>query len=236
MGAILFAAGILTFLGGAVAMSVWGHYAHIVPQNMSKAQTMAFAIPLQALWYLLALAIAVPVYRFRWQRSFADGVHWNAPQAGTRAWALLGSGLLLSVLVQIASVKIHMPNTAPVYELFRMPALAWAVTVFGIFIAPAAEELFFRGFLLPIVGRWTGNAIAIVLTSALFALLHAGQIGHAWLAVLVLFGVSVVLCLFRLHFRSVAASTLVHMSYNAVLFLAMIVVTRGYTHLDKIPH
>ena len=236
MGAILFAAGILTFLGGAVAMSVWGHYAHIVPKEMSKAQTFAFAIPLQALWYLLALAIAVPVYRFRWQRSFADGVHWNAAVAQSRTWTLLGSGLLLSVLVQVASIKIHMPSTAPVYELFRYPALAWGVTVFGVFIAPPVEEIFFRGFLLPILARGTGNVVAVVITSALFALLHASQIGHAWMAVVVLGGVSVVLCLVRIRYNSVAASTLVHMAYNGLLFVMMIAATGGYRHLDKIPH
>jgi membrane protease YdiL (CAAX protease family) len=236
MAAILFVSGILVFIAGAVAMATWGYYFHIVPNNMSKAQTFAFAIPLQALWYLLAVAIAVPVYRYRWQRSFADGVHWNAIAAQSRAWMLLGSGLLLSVLVQVASVRIHMPSTAPVYELFRFPALAWGVTVFGVFIAPAAEELFFRGFLLPILARGTGNVVAIIITSALFALLHASQIGHAWMAVLVLGCVSVVLCIVRIKYNSVAASTLVHMAYNGLLFVMMILATGGYRHLDKIPH
>jgi uncharacterized protein len=236
MGAILFAAGILTFLAGAVAMAAWGHYSHIVPNNMSKAQTFAFAIPLQALWYLLALGLAVPIYRFRWQSSFADGVHWNAAVAQSRTWALLGGGLLLSIFVQIASIKIHMPSTAPVYELFRLPALAWCVTVFGVFIAPPVEEIFFRGFLLPILARGTGNVVAVLITSGLFALLHASQIGHAWLAVLVLGAVSVVLCVVRIKYNSVAASTLVHMAYNGLLFVMMILATGGYRHLDKIPH
>jgi membrane protease YdiL (CAAX protease family) len=236
LAGVLFLAGIVVFLVGAVAMSVYSHAHHFAPKQMSKAQTFAFAIPLQALWYLLAFAIAVPIYRSRWQRSFSAGIHWNGMAARSRLWMLMGCGLLLSIFVQIISIKIHMPKTAPVYDLFRFPALAWGVTVFGIFVAPAAEELFFRGFLLPIVGRWAGNAVAVVLTSVLFALMHASQIGHAWGAVAVLFAVSVVLCLFRLQFRSVAVSTVVHMSYNAVLFIAMIVVTRGYTHLDKIPH
>lgn len=236
LAGVLFLAGIVVFLVGAVVMSVWSHTHHFDPKAMTKAQTFAFAIPLQALWYLLALVAAVPMFRYRWGRPFGEGIHWNGAAAQTRLWMLMGCGVLLSIFVQIVSIKIHMPQTAPVYELFRFPALAWGVTVFGIFIAPAAEELFFRGFLLPILGRYTGNFLAITLTSALFALMHASQIGHAWGAVAVLFGVSVALCLFRLHYRSVAVSTLVHMTYNGVLFVAMIIVTRGYTHLDKIPH
>jgi membrane protease YdiL (CAAX protease family) len=129
-----------------------------------------------------------------------------------------------------------MPTTAPIYELFKNQALSWTATFFGIFVAPAAEELAFRGFLLPVLARNFGKVAGIVVTSTIFALLHAEQIGHAWAAVAILFGVSVVLCLFRLRFHSVAVSTLVHMSYNSVLFLAMIYATGGYRHFDKIPH
>jgi membrane protease YdiL (CAAX protease family) len=66
-------------------------------------------------------------------------------------------------------------------------------------------------------------------------MMHASQIGHAWGAVAMLFCVSVVLCEVRLRLRSVAASTLVHMSYNSALFVAMIVATGGYRHFDKLP-
>jgi membrane protease YdiL (CAAX protease family) len=231
---VLFAAGIITFALGTATMGVWMHTHHVGPAALTKAQTYAFAIPLQALWYLVALGLAIAVFHARWKKSFADGIHWNLNAATTRAWLLIGLGVLLSFVVQIVSSKIKMPHDAPIYELFKNPVLAWTATVFGIFIAPAAEELAFRGFLLPSIGRYTGNAISVVLVSVVFALLHASQIGHAWGAVAALFGVSVVLCLFRLRFNSVAASTLVHMSYNSVLFVAMIYATGGYRHFDKI--
>ena len=232
---VLVAGGIVTFVMGALAMGVWMHFGHPA-SSLTKQQMYSFAIPLQVLWYLMAAAIAVPVFRNRWKKSFGEGVHWNGAAAATQMWLLIGCGILLSVVVQVASSRIKMPTTAPIYDLFKNPALAWGATFFGILIAPAAEELGFRGFLLPATSRYWGKTAGVIVTSAIFALLHAEQIGHAWAAVAVLFGVSVALCLFRLKFNSVAVSTVVHMSYNSLLFLAMIVATGGYRHFDKIPH
>lgn len=234
---VLLAAFVIVFAIGAIGMAVWMHAGHVATTAMSKSQMYAIAIPLQVLWYLIAGAIAVPVFRRLWQQSFAAGIHWNGQAAlGVRTYLLIAAGIVLSFAVQLVSAKIKMPSTAPVYELFRNPALAWTATIFGVFIAPAMEELGFRGFLLPALNRWLGTIGGVILTSVVFALLHAEQIGKAWGAVAVLFGVSVVLCVVRLRWRSVAASTLVHMSYNAVLFSGMIFATGGYRHFDKLPH
>jgi hypothetical protein len=143
---------------------------------------------------------------------------------------------VLSLLVSVVSSRIiKMPTNAPIYELFKNTSLAWAATLFGSLIAPAAEEVAFRGFLLPVCSRNLGRIAGVAITSAVFALMHASQIGHAWGAVAMLFCVSVVLCEVRLRFNSVAASTLVHMSYNSALFAAMIIATGGYRHFDKLP-
>ncbi len=80
----------------------------------------------------------------------------------------------------------------------------------------------------------TAKIIASVLTSLLFARMHADQLGHAWAAVGILFGVSLVLSVIRIQTRSLACSTIVHMSYNLSVFLTLFFATGGYRHLDKI--
>jgi membrane protease YdiL (CAAX protease family) len=45
--------------------------------------------------------------------------------------------------------------------------------------------------------------------------------------------VSLILCAVRLWTRSLAASTLVHATYNFMLFSVMLVETGGFKHLDK---
>ncbi len=60
--------------------------------------------------------------------------------------------------------------------------------------------------------------LATVVTSALFMAIHAPQIGPAEVPLAVLLGSGALLCVVRLRMRSVAASVLVHMTYNFSLF------------------
>jgi hypothetical protein len=76
-------------------------------------------------------------------------------------------------------------------------------------------------------------AIAAVVTSVPFAGMHAAQTGYSVGPFLLLLGVSTVLCSVRLWTRSLASSTLVHASYNFMLFSIMLIGTQGFRHLDK---
>lgn len=66
-----------------------------------------------------------------------------------------------------------------------------------------------------------------------FAAMHAAQQGYALGPFLLLVCVSLVLCWVRLSTRSLAASTLVHASYNFILFSITFAATDGFRHLDK---
>jgi uncharacterized protein len=211
------------------------HLHGMAKASLTMSQKLAFGIPLQVLWYAIAAAAAVPIFRDRWQKTFSAGIHWNISAATARVWLLIPLGIALSIAVALASLKIKVPHDAPILGLFKNALLAWTATVYGILIAPAVEEIFFRGFLLPSIGRYTGSIISAAITSACFALLHAEQTGFAWAAVSLLFCVSLVLCAVRLRFQSVAASTLVHICYNAVIFVSLIQATGGYRHFDKLP-
>jgi membrane protease YdiL (CAAX protease family) len=72
-----------------------------------------------------------------------------------------------------------------------------------------------------------------VLTSAFFALMHLQQVAHLWAALLVLFSISLTLTFVRVKTQSVAASVLVHGAYNGFVFLALLLATGGYRHLER---
>jgi hypothetical protein len=76
-------------------------------------------------------------------------------------------------------------------------------------------------------------AVASLLTSIPFALMHAEQTGYSIGPFLLLVCVSLVLCWARLSTRSLAASVMVHASYNLLLFSLMLIGTNGFQHLDK---
>jgi len=83
--------------------------------------------------------------------------------------------------------------------------------------------------------RWSvrSMAAASIVTSIPFALMHAEQTGYAVGPFLLLVFVSLVLCWARLSTRSLAASVLVHATYNFMLFSIMLIGTGGFRHLDK---
>jgi hypothetical protein len=83
--------------------------------------------------------------------------------------------------------------------------------------------------------QWSLAAIIVgsVLTSVPFAAMHADQTGYSLGPFVLLFCVSLILCFARISTRSLAASTLVHATYNLILFSVMFFLTGGFKHLDK---
>ena len=95
------------------------------------------------------------------------------------------------------------------------------------------EELFFRGFMYPVLARRTGAALAVALTALPFGLIHLPQYGWASGPALMIVLVGVVCGVVRAVMRSVGASVLVHVGYNGMQMLIALVATRGFQHMEK---
>ena len=210
------------------------------------------------LGYVLLLAAAWNLFPRLWERSFLHGIQWNILAAHRRWFWIVPFGICVSVLAQFSDRFVSLPDKDPLEALMRTPFGAWSVTLFGIFLAPLVEEIAFRGFLLPALAtaydwlalertrqglrRWentsahttTAVLFGAIFSSVPFALLHSGQLQHAWGAVSVIFGVSLALSFVRIRTHSVACSTLMHATYNATIFVVALVATGGYRHLDKL--
>jgi hypothetical protein len=213
----------------------------------------------QALWYVLAFSGCLILLPALWRKSFLDGVQWRGAQAFHLRWRLLSATFLCFFLAMADSILIPQPADTPIDQIFRIPGAAWLLFAFGVTLAPFFEEMAFRGFLLPAFctacdwaierrthslprwpdvnghPRWSKLAMAIgsLLTSVPFALMHAEQTGYSIGPFLLLVCVSLVLCYVRLSARSLAASVLVHSSYNFMLFALMLAGTGGFKHLEK---
>ena len=214
----------------------------------------------EALSYVATLALSWFIFPLLWKRPFATGIQANPDAARRNAIRLIPIGLVLSFAVQAISSLMTMPKNIPMDDFFRTRSDIWLITAFGTLLAPLFEEILFRGFLLPAFAiaydwlslprtpaayeQWHSNnnittpafVFSAVLTSILFAALHGQQTAFAWPVLLLLFCVSLVLCFVRLRLRSVMASTLIHVSYNATIFLTAFIATGGYRHLDKLTH
>jgi membrane protease YdiL (CAAX protease family) len=186
------------------------------------AQAAAYAVVL-AFMYLMIHQYMVP---------FGKSIRWRWP--GTLAAGLIAVGVVVALVIEVVEAYLPMPKHLPVDQYFRTATSAWIMAVFGTLIAPVIEELFFRGFLYPVLARRLGVVIGVVLTSVAFALIHQSQLAHAWVPLAVLFVVGVVLTLTRVITNSVACSVLVHMGYNATLFLSLYIVSDHFQHLEKV--
>jgi hypothetical protein len=292
----------------------------VAPHMRESAEQMQtdplLVIPVEALIYAVAGAASFLLFPFLWRRPFGQGIHWRAFIVRQHTWLLVGIGVATSVVVQLLSNFLPIPKELPIDKFFTHPLGVWLIAIFGVTVAPAFEELAFRGFLLPSLAsawdwviqrahtprellggpaaqplregewqqqravylsqpsdgsnafyraaefgdaqgdfanaergsssaergfsnpdpRWSIPALVFstIITSIGFAMLHGAQLAHSFAPLAVLFAVSVVLCIARLWFHSLAASTLVHSLYNATIFVMLFIGTDGFRHLDKL--
>lgn len=218
-----------------------------------------YTLGTEAIFYGLTFVVSLLIFPLIWQKGFFAGVQWRGRTALALRGRLVSAAVICFLLALVNGLLIPGPENAPIDRLFRAPGAAWLLFAFGVTLAPFFEELAFRGFLLPAlctafdwtVERWQGvlsrppdenehpqwsqaaMGVASVITSILFALLHGDQTGYAWGPFLLLVCVSLVLCWARLGTKSLAASVLVHASYNFILFSFMFLGTSGFRHLDK---
>ena len=190
------------------------------PELLLLAQLLAYAVVFAVMYVLVAAKVG----------QFWNPLQWRWPVS----WpAFLFGGALLYMGLAGVGQLLPIPKHLPIDRFFSTSREAMLMSIFAVSFAPLMEELFFRGFLYPVLARRLGVIASIVLTSAAFGILHGAQLKYSW-AVLIIFLVGVVLTAVRAVTKSVAASFLVHVGYNGTLSVLMYVYTGGFRHLEKL--
>jgi uncharacterized protein len=195
------------------------------------ARSPLVTVAAQLLAYVVVLVFMVSIVARERRLEFWQAVRWNWP---ARWPSFLLAGVVLSVALQGLAHLLPMPKEMPIDRFFSTPLEAWVVSLFGISIAPLVEELFFRGFLYPVLVRRVGIVVAIALTSAAFGLIHSPQLGHAWGPILVVFLVGLAITITRAATKSVAAGLLMHVAYNGTLSILIFITSGGFRHLSNL--
>ena len=251
----LFAAGIL------MAIAVRFHLFGVTSMQRAVADMdIRFALGSEIVVYFVMFAACLLFFPMIWHKGYFEGVHWNGMTALHLRWQLIVTAAICFVLALVNSLLLPSPKNAPIDKIFHTPGAPWWLFAFGITFAPFFEETIFRGFILPAFctgcdwinekfthapvrpldehghPQWSFAAMVIgsLVTSIMFAFMHAAQTGYSLGPFILLIGVSAVLCWALLSTRSLAASVLVHASYNFLLFSIMMLGTSGFRHLDKL--
>lgn len=181
---------------------------------VAVAQKPWVALSTQFVWYAVVAAYMVAFVEGTWHQSFWTLIRWNWPR---QYWAaLLPIGMLL-VLLQGLERFFYIPKHIPMEEFLSTPGAAVLTGIFAVSFGPLMEELFFRGFLYPVVAGRFGVVIGVLSTSVAFGLIHAAQLAFASGLVLIVFLVGLVLTIVRARTGSVGASFVVHVAYNSTL-------------------
>jgi membrane protease YdiL (CAAX protease family) len=193
--------------------------------------------PVLGLWVTEGLAIALPALVALRGANVRPGPYLGlaAPTAGA---VLLAVGLAflnqpVVALLEFWAQRLLPQNWVQLFEqknavleaLFAGRKLAMVLTV--TIAAPIGEELFFRGFALPAFAKRVGMPAAVVITGALFALIHLDPVGFIGLWELgILFG------LLRHVSGSLWPSVVCHAANNGMAAAAFLL---GWQKPDEVP-
>ena len=236
------------------------HYHLFGVNNLQQAATeIHFTLGTEGIFYIFTFLTSLLIFPLVWRKGLLAGLQWRGAVAMQRLGYLIFAAAVCFGLALLSGLLMPGPQDAPIDKIFRAPGAAWILFAFGVTFAPFFEELAFRGFLLPALctaydwiaekvnhqpqptldfydhPQWSmpAMAVAALITSILFAFLHADQTGYSIGPFLLLICVSLVLCAARLILRSLAASVVVHACYNFLLFSLMFLGTSGFKHLEN---
>jgi len=206
------------------------HFIYPHESFLNVAQKPALALLSELLTYIGIALYMILLVEGKYHTRFWQAIRWNWP--GIAGVSFVGVGVLM-LGFDVLGRFLPMPKSTPFDQFFQRPMDAYLVAVFAVTLAPLMEELFFRGFLYPVLARRTGAVGGIVLTSLFFGLIHSPQYGFSWAAVLIICLVGVVLTAVRAMTKSVAASFLAHIGYNGTLMALAAWSTDGFRHMEK---
>jgi membrane protease YdiL (CAAX protease family) len=187
-------------------------------------------LPEQLLGYGLLFGALRVMFQLEYGRPFWRSLGWTDFRAPF-FWVVI-SGLATAYAVAIlANSLIHIPETAnPMTRMLEDRTSVILMAVFGTTIAPLCEELIFRGFLQPLLVRSLGVFSGILAAAIPFGLLHYAEYGDSWRHAILICLAGVAFGWMRQLTGSTRASVIMHGSYNALFFIALIAQRRGMPH------
>jgi uncharacterized protein len=189
------------------------------------------------IWTVVLLYLGAQI-RVRFDAPFWSTLGWRELDTPPRRRglfyiSLIACGVVLSLLVQLASSLVPAGGKLPIETVMENRQAALLLMLMSVLLAPVVEETVFRGYIYPVVGRTIGVFGGIVATGTVFGLLHAEQLWGGWFQIALLVIVGIIFTWVRAATRTVVASYLLHVSYNFYIFLGFLVSANGFRSLPR---
>jgi hypothetical protein len=219
---------VLSQLFGSLLVSIYPHLKHW--NGGTATNWLDNSIGAQFLYVLISeILLVMMIAKFvQWRKGKFGALGVKKPKWIDVAYASFGIlaylGLYL-VAVDVVSAIVHINEQQQQDLGFSNPAggVAMLLTFISLVILPPlAEEFAFRGFLFSTLRRRFSLVIAMLGTSALFAvphLLESGSGGLLWIAGIDTFVLSLVLCYVREKTGRLWAGMIIHGLKNSIAFV-----------------
>jgi membrane protease YdiL (CAAX protease family) len=197
------------------------------PQVAIGSTIVVYAAILFFLYVTLSLLRGQPFWNaLGWRK-----IHSKSPGLPKTPLVYFLTGCGLSILVFGLTAVMKPPENTPIEEVFKFKETAMLFVAMAVLVAPLVEETVFRGYLYPMFARWFGVGPSIIVTGVLFGLMHGPQLGGAKSLIALLTLVGIVFTFVRARTGSVFASYLMHLGYNSLIGLSLILETHGFTRM-----
>jgi len=206
------------------------------PGSYIRAHLTFMLISAQILMEIALLGYLALQTRHRSNLPFWSTIGWHPlrPRNVSRVAAYFGlivGGVALALFVSLASAAFPPSHPLPIERIFQTRSLTLLFMATAVVIAPVVEETVFRGYLYPVAARSFGIVGGIIFTGAVFGLLHGSQLWGGWWQIALLVIVGIIFTYVRAMTRTVLSSFLLHVSYNSVQVVGVLVTMYGSRQL-----
>jgi membrane protease YdiL (CAAX protease family) len=208
---LMLASLIVIVLGAAAATVVWPHL-----RNDPKP----LLLPTNIAIYCFLLVVLKIVIGNRYGRPILSSLGWRRTSPRVLLYAALG-GVALPFIISAIGAILHTPKAPTEMDELMKSLPVVPLALMAAVLAPFFEELFFRGFLQPLLTRTFGLVLGILLTATLFGVLHAAEYSFVWQYVVAIGVVGVALGSVRAWTNSIVPGTIMHGCFNGLQVIAL---------------
>lgn len=207
---LLGAAVLVIVLAAALAVFIWPRL---------QADQAPLILPTNLAMYFFLVLILKLTITSRYGRPMLKSLGWRMTDSKTLVYAAL-AGAALPFLISAVGYVLRTPKISTEMDkmMESMPIVPLVIT--AIALAPFFEELFFRGFLQPLLTRSLGLAFGILLTGGIFGGIHAAEYSFVWQYVVAITLVGVALGIVRAWTNSIVPTTVMHACFNGLQVIA----------------
>ncbi len=205
---------------GIVSISLLAFIAALFSPALRKDPT-PLALPLQIVFYFEIYLGFLAVFRLRYHQPPLRSLGWRKSNFNPLLAAVIGA--LLAIGLSALGQLLHTPENNLIDKIVDSWFSFAIFALTAVLIAPLFEELFFRGFLQPLLSRTFGVIAGVLITAALFGSLHLFEYSFAWQYAAIIFLAGAVFGWARARTGSVIPGFLMHCCFNSVSVIAYLI-------------